>query len=276
VSLPDTVPTPSPAGGNYVHAGNNAARDLFNQRSVDQDAPLVAPHLRPGMSLVDFGCGAGSLTCGFASRVAPGDVLGVDMSEDAISRARALAEQAGLVNVRFSVANIGELNLPTDSFDVAHFSNVLRYLGEPEGALKLAFRSLKSGALVAASEGYGAANWFAGPHAEAITLVNRVLQDENKAHGGDPLIGGRLRALFGQAGFERLVSKPGTSRVLSDSKAMGAMMRAGWSQSFGPILMRHGITAEQCDRLIEEISIWADSEDSVAAVAQCTVTGWKP
>jgi SAM-dependent methyltransferase len=228
------------------------------------------------MSLVDFGCGAGSLTCGFASLVAPGAVLGFDISEDAIGRARALAEQAGLANVRFSVADIGELDLPPESFDVAYFGNVLRYAREPERAVQLAFRSLKSGAMVAASEGYGAANWFAGPNAESITLVNRVLQDENKAHGGDPLIGGRLRALLRQAGFERLVSKPGTSTVLSDSKAMGAMMRAGWGENFRPILMRHGITAEQCDRLMEEISIWAESEDSVAAVAQCAVTGWKP
>jgi ubiquinone/menaquinone biosynthesis C-methylase UbiE len=67
------------------------------------------------MSLVDFGCGAGSLTCGFAGLVAPGDVLGVDMSEDAIGRGRALAEQAGLANVRFSVGDISQLDLPPDS-----------------------------------------------------------------------------------------------------------------------------------------------------------------
>jgi SAM-dependent methyltransferase len=228
------------------------------------------------MSLVDFGCGAGSLTCGFASLVAPGDVLGIDMSEVAINRARALADQASLANVRFSVANITELDLPPESFDAAYFSNVLRYLREPKRALELAFRSLKSGAIVAASEGYGAANWYAGPNADSMTLVNGVLQDENKAHGGDPQIGGRLRELFRQAGFERLVSKPGTSTVLSDSKAMGAMMRAGWSESFQPILVRHGISAERCDQLIEEIAIWAESEDSIAAVAQCAVIGWKP
>jgi SAM-dependent methyltransferase len=228
------------------------------------------------MSLVDFGCGAGSLTCDFASLVAPGDVLGVDVSEDAIGRARALAEQAGLDNVRFSVANISQLDLPPESFDLAHFSNVLRYMREPERAVQLAFRTLKSGATVAASEGYGAANWAGGPHAESIRLVGRVLQDENAAQGGDPNIGGRLRALFRQAGFKKIESKPGYSAALSDSKALGALFRAGWSENFRPMLMRHGITAEQCDQLIEEISIWAASEDSIAAIAQCTVIGWKP
>jgi precorrin-6B methylase 2 len=36
------------------------------------------------MRLVDFGCGAGSLTCGFARLIALSDVLGLDMPEAAI------------------------------------------------------------------------------------------------------------------------------------------------------------------------------------------------
>jgi ubiquinone/menaquinone biosynthesis C-methylase UbiE len=51
-----------------------------------------------------------------------------------------------LRNPDFSVADVNHLELPAESFDVAHFSGVLAYLKEPERALKLAFRSLKSGA----------------------------------------------------------------------------------------------------------------------------------
>lgn len=47
------------------------------------------------------------------------------------------------------------------------------------------------------------------------------------------------------------------------------MVRSGWSGNFQPILTRHGITPEQCDRLLEEISIWAESQDSIAAFAEC-------
>ena len=74
MSMPGT--TPKALGSNYVFTGSAHARDLFNQRTVEEDAPLVAQHLRPGMRVVDFGCGAGSLTCGFARMTAPGDVLG--------------------------------------------------------------------------------------------------------------------------------------------------------------------------------------------------------
>jgi SAM-dependent methyltransferase len=228
------------------------------------------------MDVVDFGCGAGSLTCGFARLIAPGKVLGLDTSEDAIGRARALAEQAGLDNARFLVADINQIELPPDSFDVAHFSGVLMYLSTPEHALRLAFRSLKSGGMVAACESHRAGDWAAGPNADSAMLVARLFHDENEARGGDPLIGGRLRALVREVGFECVVSQPGYSAAHSDVQSMGATLRGLMSGNTRCIPIRRGLTAERCDQLIDEISIWAASEDSISAFAQCAVIGWKP
>jgi hypothetical protein len=89
-------------------------------------------------------------------------------------------------------------------------------------------------------------------------------------------MGGRLRAMIRPAGFERVVSTPVYSAVLSDTRAVGAMVRAGWTGHFRPILIRHGITEERCDQLLEEIAIWAGSEDSIAAFAECAVIAYKP
>jgi SAM-dependent methyltransferase len=139
-----TKSTSTVGAHDYIHSGDASARDLHNLRTVNRDASHVVPHLRPGMRVVDFGCGAGSVTCGFAELVAPAEVLGFDISEEAIARARSLAAQSGLTNVQFSVSNIYDLDLPADSFDVAHFSAVLMHLKEPEHALQLAFRCLKS------------------------------------------------------------------------------------------------------------------------------------
>jgi ubiquinone/menaquinone biosynthesis C-methylase UbiE len=41
------------------------------------------------MRVVHLGCGAGSLIRGIAAAVAPGEVLGVDLREGVIERARA-------------------------------------------------------------------------------------------------------------------------------------------------------------------------------------------
>jgi ubiquinone/menaquinone biosynthesis C-methylase UbiE len=267
----------------YVLSGSATATEMFNQRTVNQDAAVIVPHLRPGMRLVDFGCGAGSLTCDFAAVVEPGDVVGFDMSEPAISRARTLAEQSGLSNVQFSVANIYDLELPAESFDVAHFCGVLMYLKEPDRALRLAFQSLKSGGMLAAREAVGGnwfgqtgGSWFAGPCADSIALAISVAADWQKASGSDPSIGRRLRGLLREAGFERLEATPNYSAALSNVTALATtMLSIVGRPDIRASAIQSGVTAERFDRLADEISTWAASEDSIAAVAECTVIGWK-
>jgi ubiquinone/menaquinone biosynthesis C-methylase UbiE len=274
-----TRQSPSATAGDeqYLLSGSTSARDLFNRRTIARDAAVVVAHLSSGMRLVDFGCGAGSLTCGFAEVVAPADVLGVDLSADAIGRARALAEQSGLRNVQFSVANINDLELPPDSFDVTHFSGVLMYLKEPERALRLAFRSLKSGGMLAAREGQKAGDWFGGPNAESIALYFRVAVEGHMARGGDPFLGKRLAGLARDAGFERLEVTPSYSAGLSNVRATATTMLSMFDRAdFRATALQSGISAERFNRLADEISTWAESEDSVAAFAECTVIGWKP
>jgi hypothetical protein len=56
------------------------------------------------------------------------------------------------------------------------------------------------------------------------------------------------------------------------SEYTASQWRRGRPQTIG----NSGISAERCDQLLEEISIWTESEDSVYAAAQCAVIGWKP
>src|SRR5262245_42511510 len=99
-------------------SGDVTARELFNRRTLERDGAHVLQRLHSGMRVVDFGCGAGSLTLGLASIVAPGEVVGVDLSAEVIDRARTLADESGLCNVRFEVGNLEELQLPQASFDL--------------------------------------------------------------------------------------------------------------------------------------------------------------
>ena len=272
-----TQSTTTAAAHDYIHAGDASARDLHNLRTVNRDASHVVPHLRPGMRLVDFGCGTGSLTCGFAELVAPAEVLGFDTSEEAIARARSLAAQSGLTNVQFSVSNIYDLDLPADSFDVAHFSAVLMHLKEPEHALQLAFRCLKSGGLLAAREAQKAGDWFSGPCAEAAALFNSIFIEIQTASGRDPYLGKRLADLAREVGFARLEARPSYSAALSNVRAGAPVMQAFLQRpEFRAAAFKCGTAAERLNRLSEDISTWAECEDSIAAFAECTLIGWKP
>lgn len=75
-------------------------------------AALDALPLRPGMRVLEIGCGPGALLRAIAHRVAPGFALGIDRSASAVVAARngsATEIAAGLLDVRRST--VEELSL---------------------------------------------------------------------------------------------------------------------------------------------------------------------
>ena len=56
-------------------------------RTAENSAAYLLGHLRPGMALLDVGCGPGTITCDLARLVAPGRVIGIDASAEIIAEA---------------------------------------------------------------------------------------------------------------------------------------------------------------------------------------------
>src|SRR4051812_23284121 len=74
--------------------------------TVDRKLAFFMPCLRPGMRVLDGGCGSGSITLGLADAVQPGEVVGVDVDVDRLTAARKAASDHGITNVRFEQASL--------------------------------------------------------------------------------------------------------------------------------------------------------------------------
>src|SRR5689334_12122509 len=83
--------------------------DRFGRRTVERIG------LRPGDRVLDACCGTGASALP-AAHVA-GHVLGLDVSEPALARARAKAHAQGLTNVEFRAVDVERTGLPSESFD---------------------------------------------------------------------------------------------------------------------------------------------------------------
>ena len=70
------------------------------------------------MRLLDCGAGPGAITYGLAEAVAPSEVVGIVLSQAQVDRARDLANEFGVTNVRFEAGSVYELPFPDASFDV--------------------------------------------------------------------------------------------------------------------------------------------------------------
>jgi SAM-dependent methyltransferase len=187
--------TPSTA---YTHGHHDSVLRSHRWRSADNSAAYLLPHLRPGMSLLDAGCGPGTITADLARRVAPGPVLGIDREEAPLVEARQVASE--LANVRFARGDIYALDAARGSFDVVHAHQVLQHLVDPVAALVELRMVCRPGGLVAVRDGdYDSMTWF--PHDPLFDRWQELYHAVARANGGEPDAGRRLPAWARAAGF---------------------------------------------------------------------------
>lgn len=179
----------------YTHGHAQATVRQHGRRTAEEAAAFLLPELRPGMRLLDVGCGPGSITRGLAVLLTPGEVIGVDLSEDTLVSAQQDALERGLANLHYQAASVYSLPFADATFDVVFAHQVLQHLKEPAAALREMLRVLRPGGLVAVRDvDWGTvAYWPSDPWLDRFMAVHVKTWTDN---GGDPLMGRKLRALF--------------------------------------------------------------------------------
>src|SRR5580704_1703979 len=193
----------------YTHGHHESVLRSHRWRTAENSAGYLLDHLRPGMSLLDVGCGPGTIACDLADRLAPGVVVGIDASEPVIAEARALAATSGRLSVSFEVGNLFDLPFEDASMDVVHAHQVLQHVGEPVAALVEMGRVCRPGGIVAVRDGdYPAMCFFPGEPElgralDAYGALTRV-------NGANWDAGRRLLHWARQVGFTSVVASAST------------------------------------------------------------------
>ncbi len=108
--------------------------------------PTALDSLRPGEVVLDLGSGAGIDAFLAARQVGTeGRVIGVDMTDEMLARARANAQAVEAENVEFRKGLIEELPVENDAVDVIISNCVINLSPEKERVFREAFRVLKPG-----------------------------------------------------------------------------------------------------------------------------------
>ncbi|MGH7166540.1 MAG: methyltransferase domain-containing protein [Nitrospiraceae bacterium] len=184
----------------YTPGYNETAVRYMMRRHAARDAAFLLPYLRKGMSLLDCGCGPGTITLGLAEAVSPGHVVGLDLEESQIDLARSLAEERGLKNVEFKVGSVYELPFLQHSFDVVFAHALFEHLGDPLAALAELRRVLKPGGVAGLSSPDWSGNLMAPPNQDAQKFIE-VYKRLHIRNGGNPYVGRELGRLMEEAGF---------------------------------------------------------------------------
>jgi ubiquinone/menaquinone biosynthesis C-methylase UbiE len=200
----------------YTHGHHESVLRSHRWRTAENSAAYLLPHIQAGQSVLDVGCGPGTITADLAERVAPGPVTAVEITAEALKLAQDEAAARGLESVRFAVADVHALDFPDDSFDVVHAHQVLQHVADPVRALTEMRRVCKPGGIVAVRDSdYGGFRWF--PEAPVLDQWLDLYQTLARSNDGHPDAGRRLRSWALAAGFPaENVTSSASSWVFAD------------------------------------------------------------
>ena len=129
--------------------------ELDNPFTKTNRAAFIVENLsiEVGMTVLDAGCGPGRLTLPLARRVGKsGRVVAMDIQAGMLARTKAKAEAAGLDNVDFLHAGLGEKKLPGNLFDRAVLVTVLGEIPDRTAPIIELFHALRPGGILAVVE----------------------------------------------------------------------------------------------------------------------------
>ena len=252
---------------------------VLKRRSAETHAADLLPRLRPGMRVLDFGCGQGTISVGLAKAVDPGELHGIDVEESQVAAATEAAKAGGHENARFRVGDVTDLPFENGWFDVVHCNAVLMHVPDTDSALGEIARVLKPGGIVSVRE-LNTSSSFMEPDFGNLDGAWQAYATLLAANGGHPQMGTEIKGILHSAGFVDVEANGSFELFHTDADRQffhGFLREWFFGGDVVAKATQHGIVApEQFEAWSRSLDAWKDHPGAVAAFAWGGATARKP
>jgi len=253
----------------YTHGHHDAVLRSHRWRTAENSASYLLSRLRPGMRILDVGCGPGTLTADLTARVGPGAVVGIDTSAEVLDEARAYCAEQGVDNVTLVHGDFRTAGLEAGSFDIVHAHQVLQHLRDPVGALREMARLTRPGGILAARDVDFTATTVA-PEGPGLDRFRPVYLAVTRRNGAEANAGRWLPRWAREAGLDDVTYTTSTWTFATPAE------RAWWGElwaerfeasSLADQAQSYGVaTKEELARIAEGLRWWVAQPDGVFIV----------
>jgi ubiquinone/menaquinone biosynthesis C-methylase UbiE len=230
--------------------GFRRLRTLASLRLPDTRALFDRVGVRAGWTCADLGSGSGDITADLSRRVGPmGTVAGYDMDATKVELARRLADEEGLANIRFEVADLRTWAAGPE-YDLVYCGLVLQHLRDPSDLILRMWAAVRPGGYLVVEDA-DFDGLFCYPPSDAFDFYAQQYCAVLSSQGGDPHLGRKLYSLFLEAGIGRpevkLVQRADTAE---SGKAMSAWTLAATAEA---ILDQNLATSDDIDSALAQL-----------------------
>ncbi|KAL8687149.1 MAG: hypothetical protein Q9218_006596 [Villophora microphyllina] len=269
-----------PPKSTYSQGHSEEVIASHSARTVSNSAAFLLPHLLPHFSLLDIGCGPGTITSGFCQYLHQGHITGIDPGESVIAHAISSHPSDKFSNLTFETGDVLEgLKHEDETFDVVFFHQTILHLPDPVKAMREAKRVLKPGGLLAMRE-TDTLNWY--PDFPGLSKYNECLDKMLRSAGAPGLFSARgLHAWARQAGFDRkqMVVGAGTTVYSThEERQWWGKIHVGRlrSEAVGGKFVSLGLSSEDgLEEMVGDFERWIEDGDGWYAALQCEVVARK-
>jgi ubiquinone/menaquinone biosynthesis C-methylase UbiE len=234
---------------------------ILDQRTLAASYRSLEVLIKPGMTVLDVGCGTGAITRGMAERAGPsGKVVGIDPSEPLVMQAREKYRE--VPGLEFIVADVYTY-APAVPFDVVASARTLQWLANPYEALQRMAGFLKPGGILSVLDyNHEKINWNPVPPPSMQLFYDAFLRWRADA-GMQNDIADRLAGYFETAGLLEIATT-GQSETVRRTDAGYADKLGIWAkvaETRGHQLVVDGyVTEAQRQAAVQDYTAWMATE----------------
>jgi SAM-dependent methyltransferase len=254
----------------YSHGHHPVVVADHARRTANDSAGFLLPHIKPTSTILDVGCGPGTITADFAALVPQGHVTALDSVLSVLDQAREYAASRKLTNIDFQQLDANSLPFADNTFDIVFCHQVLQHVAAPIAILAEMRRVAKPNGIIAAREGdYGSFTWY--PEPPLLEKWRALYLKVVRANAGEPNAGRYLHVWARQAGFKPdEIDASWTSWRFAGERAElfanshgGRILKPGF---LGTALREGFATEEEVKEISQAWAEWGAQEDAFIAI----------